>query len=804
MDVRSTIDLMSPVSAGLIAGLVLAVVVVSLLARRLAGPPTGIARRWGLFAVRTLIVVALLAVLANPVRVDESPGDIERSKVFYLVDTSESMALGDGASRLDEATRVIREAQRLVPPAKRPQLSAFRFGRRLSAIESDPWLDSNAALAPNEPDTQLLSALRELTGRFGRAPPASAVLFSDGRARDPDGVEDIARRYAGMQVPLHVVPVGDRGRAGDVAVINMIVPERVRKYSEVNAQIFLRSYGYDGLRSQLILSALGDDGDVRRQLNHLPITLRNGIQSFQLSFRSEMERLRVRASIAPQPNEVSLENNAVSADVSIDRTKIRVLYVVGSAAGAATPGRQVRGPRYSYSHVVDALSADPDVECNVFVALSRGSRYRPVGGDSTLTLPATPAELFAYDAVVLSNAPRASFTDQQLAWIDRWVNERGGGLSMVGGPQSFASGGWRGTVLEKMLPVAMQPAGDDWTTPGKIVVRPVPSTASHSIWNLVADESQNRTILAAFPACQGANRVPRAKTTATVLAAADSMRTADGPMPVIAAGPYGKGRTLAMTIPIDDRWAADLVRNWGPSDKRYYQKLWRNIIYWLTEDSSIGRRRLIATTDKMLYRPGETILIEAMTYNEGASRTTDYRLEAMIEPQSATVELDSDYCAVCWPNELQRTSGAEGPLVAWGEPFDLPLRADQKGFDVALPISDDPAAGSASQSLRIELSAYEDFALVDSTSLDVQILDDPFEQQNPLPNPELLRQVARLSGGEVLPGAEALAAMLRDLPTEIGPPVVRKAPLWSRWWLLSVLLVLLVIEWAWRRSLGLA
>lgn len=804
MDVRSTIDLMSPLSATLIGGLALVVVALFLVARGLVGPPTGIARRWGLFAVRTLIVVVLLAVLANPVRVDESPGDIERSKVLFLVDTSESMALGDGTSRLDEATRLIREAQRLVPPAKQPALSAYRFGRRLSAIESDPWLDSSTALAPNEPDTQLLSALRDLTGRFGRAPPASAVLFSDGRARDPDGVEDIARRYAGMLVPLHVVPAGDRGRAGDVAVINMIVPERVRKYSEVNAQIFLRSYGYDGRRSQLQLSALDDDGNVRRQLNYLPITLRNGIQSFQLPFRSGIERLRVQASIAPQPNEVSVANNSVSAEVAIDRTKIRVLYVVGSASGAATPGRQVRGPRYAYSHVVDALSADPDVECNVFVAVSRGTRYRPAGGDTTLTLPATPAELFAYDAIVLSNAARAGFTDRQLAWIDRWVNERGGGVCMVGGPQSFASGGWRGTVLEKMLPVAMQPTGDDWTASGRLVVRPVASTASHSIWNLDTDESRNRAILAAFPACRGANRVPRAKTTATVLAAADSIRTPDGPMPVITAGPYGKGRTLAMTIAIDDRQAADLLRDWGPSDERYYQKFWRNVIYWLTEDSSIGRRRLIADTDKMLYRPGETILIEAMTYNEGASRTTNYRLEAMIEPQSATTELDSDYCAVCWPNELQRTSGVEGPLMAWGEPFDLPLRADQRGFDVALPISDDPAAGSASQSLRIELSAYEDFALVDSTSLDVQILDDPFEQQNPLPNPELLRQVARLSGGEVLADAEELAAMIRDLPTEIGPPVVRKTPLWNRWWLLSVLLLLLVIEWAWRRSLGLA
>ena len=87
----------------------------------------------------------------------------------------------------------------------------------------------------------------------------------------------------------------------------------------------------------------------------------------------------------------------------------------------------------------------------------------------------------------------------------------------------------------------------------------------------------------------------------------------------------------------------------------------------------------------------------------------------MIEPQSATIELDSDYCAVCWPNELERTSGLEGPLVALGEPLELPLRPGQEDFGAGLPISEDPATGSESQALRIEVSAYEDFALVDST-----------------------------------------------------------------------------------------
>jgi hypothetical protein len=113
-------------------------------------------------------------------------------------------------------------------------------------------------------------------------------------------------------------------------------------------------------------------------------------------------------------------------------------------------------------------------------------------------------------------------------------------------------------------------------------------------------------------------------------------------------------------------------------------------------------------------------------------------------------------------------------------------------------------SGTSSQSFRLELTAYEDLTQVDSTSLDIQILHDPFEQQNPFPNHELLRNVAAASGGQVLRSADDLAAVLRDVPTNVGPPVVKRSPMWSNWWLIGVLLGLLTLEWCWRRRVGLA
>ena len=108
------------------------------------------------------------------------------------------------------------------------------------------------------------------------------------------------------------------------------------------------------------------------------------------------------------------------------------------------------------------------------------------------------------------------------------------------------------------------------------------------------------------------------------------------------------------------------------------------------------------------------------------------------------------------------------------------------------------------QGLRIELTAYENNTQVDSTALEVQVLDDPSEQQNPIPDHDLLRRIADRSGGSVLKGSKDLSAMIDRLPRVVGSPEIKKVPAWSRWWLLSLIVALLTVEWIWRRRIGLA
>jgi hypothetical protein len=833
------------------------------------GPANPVARRWSLWGLRAAILLIVVVVLLNPVKVDQLEGPKQHPEIFYLVDASASMQMGNPRSRWDESLATIRAAHQKAGDSP-AVIKPFRFGQRLAAIEKPdqiglasgqkltitPASSNNARtpknVAPTDGDTRLLAALRQISSRFSRVPPQGIVLFSDGRVHDETGLEQIAAEFAKLKVPIHVVPVGDTGKGGDVAIAAVVAPPKVRKYTEVEVQVFVRSFGYEGQRSEVRLMEL-ENGREGRQLASLPVTLQSGYQSVSLSFRADLNTRKLRVTIPALANEVSDRNNQLETELGIERTKIRVLYVEGSAQ-AMTAVRvgdryQYRGP---FSDLKQALTDDEDIECVVLSipgGIGKPQRIAEFSQvDGVRGFPTTVAELSAFDAIILSDVAAESFTEKQLQWIEEWIGQRGGGLCMVGGEHSFASGGWDQTPLSKMLPVEMLPGSADWVPGETIRIVPDLPPAPHPLWTLVADEKQNRRIVETFPAISGVNRWAGARPNLTTVLATTavsgspvavsqelpltirSIQTAIGALaapaaappaaggangselPAIVAGRYSRGRTLAIAFPITSPWADEFVQKWGQEgDNRYYGKFARNLVYWLTENSAIGRRRLVASADKRFYRPGETITVRAATYDESAAPTRNYRVEAAIEPpSSAGAEIDETYSPVRWPVGLPRPADLEGNYVPWGEYLTLQLggaaasETAQPLHAIQLPLAEALTSGASSQSLRIELTAYEDQTQVDSTSLDVQILHDPFEQQNPFPNHELLSRVATASGGKVLRSADDLANVLNDVPVNVGPPIIKRAPLWSNFWVWGLLLGLLTAEWCWRRSLGLA
>ena len=850
---NTSLDLLPIVSFRFLAALAASVVVAYVAVRLTAGPANSLAKRGGLIAIRAVLILLLLGLLANPVRVSELPGSTTPSDVFYLLDASESMAMGDDEStRWDQAVRLVRDSAQTALERATAQVRLFQFGRRLQAIGNPKRLGlasggageggiqfaedkTNTAadqaaddpvLGPSEPDTQLLVALRQISSRFGRQPPSSIVLFSDGRARDADHVDEVASHFAELNVPIHVVPIGDAAKGGDISIVSVVAPSSVRKQSQVTVYAFVRSYGFDGKRTEISLNAIDDAGQLVRKLDGAPITLQSGFQSISFSFRSDVNTRNLQISVAPLPDEISTDNNRFETEVAVDRTKIRVLYLEGSPLPSVPTFRngRLRGP---HSDLQEALEGDPDIECAVLQVFGR----RIVGVSGQIgSFPRTTAELSAFDAIILSSVPRASFTDEQLEWLDGWISRRGGGLCMVGGRYSFSAGGWDGTAMEKMLPVDMGEQ-NDWNSALPVAIHANVSGKPHPLFQILDDQKRNQQVLNSFPSIRGANLSLRPKPNLTTVLAvgtgdgnapAGKLFTVEGirslfagprpqaamfgggEFPALAVGQYGRGRTMTLSTPITDA-ASEKFRNWGTNGNQYYTKFWRNAIYWLTESSFIGRRRLVAAADKRYYSPGETITLTCSAYDEGASDTSDYRVEAMIEPQSFE-DIDSDYSVIRWPNNVERVDG-EGPFVMWGEVFELPVKelaAGRDAYTIELQIADALLSGTANQSMRVELTAYEDATQVDSTSVAIQVLHDPFEQQNPFPHHDLLARLATESGGSVLKSAEDIADMLARLPVTTGPSEIRKAPVWSSWWLLAVLLGVVSTEWCWRRWIGLA
>jgi uncharacterized membrane protein len=818
---------------GLLLALAALAIAAFALLRLASGRPIAPARRLGLLALRLAILAVVGLIIINPVRVDETPGTVERPKVFYLLDTSQSMAIGKSSTRWEQVVQTVRDTGLAMTARDGAQVSMFRFGSRLAAVDADFWRPAAAeathsgaagaviAAEPNRPtepppaptdsDTLLGASLEGLTDRFGQAPPQAVVVFSDGRARDTERADAIARAYGRIKLPVHVLPLGDENVGGDVAIVSMVAPNQVRKFSRVAAQVFIRSYGYTGKHSNLKIIAVESDGKPEVTLANTPIVLQDGVAAYSLVFESGDQDRRIEARIDAQPGEVSQANNAFGADLAIDHTKIRVLYIEGAGDryvayqgdGGARNG-EVRG---SYFPLQEALMEDPDIECAAMMPNGFGNDFTTVvrATEPARGLPETPSEWFAFDAIILSNVARDALSDQHLAWIEEWIARRGGGLCMAGGPASFSSGRWNETSVGKMLPVELLPATRDWED-GPTTVHPLAEGSIHPIWHLMSDEAATRAAIKTLPNFLGSNHVGQIKPVAEVLARASAPSSGGESMPAIVVQNYGRGRTMAVTSAITRRWAPEFTQSWGGPDARYYKKFWRNVIYWLTENSSIGRRRLLAETDKRLYRPGEPIALHARTFDENAARTLDYRVVATVEPKSAG-DITSDNSPLRRPGSGPQTAGTQAPLLPWSEEFELPKETSEKSYDATLTIADAkslPSGVSLTQGLRIELTAYDNTTQVDSTSLEVQIIDDPSEQQNPMPDHNLLRRIAASSGGSVLTGAKDLTAMIDKLPRIVGPSEVKKTPAWSVWWLLSLLIVLLTIEWVWRRRVGLA
>ena len=73
------------------------------------------------------------------------------------------------------------------------------------------------------------------------------------------------------------------------------------------------------------------------------------------------------------------------------------------------------------------------------------------------SFPQQALALQSYDAVILDDVPRDSFSDAQMRAIEAAVHDEGIGLCMIGGEHSFGAGDWRVPTESRGAPPAVRP-----------------------------------------------------------------------------------------------------------------------------------------------------------------------------------------------------------------------------------------------------------------------------------------------------------------------------------------------------------
>jgi len=721
-----------------------------LLYREVGSKVSPLARR-ALPIMRSGTYALVFFILGSPAIEVISPG-VREIYTAVLVDTSLSMSIEDASTegggkkqaRLSAAIELLGEGApegggllAEIGRSSRCLLYGFdRSPRRLAGIEE---------LRPAGGGTNVYRALRDVDAELARLPLAAVVMLTDGCRNEGGGLEEAARIPAARGVPLFVVGIGDPSAARDYEVVRVVAPRRVRRNAEVELQVTVRHAGAEGPFELRVRR--GDNVVLSSREEPAKGT---DIKVVRLVFTPDHEGSATYVvEIPPAEFERTAANNSARFAIDIQDERLPVLYVEGS-------------PRLEYRFLRRAMFMDPEFRVVGMLRLAR-DRFLVQGagaGEEHLQqgFPSTRERLFAYQAVILGDIEAAHFTREQMELLEEFVGSRGGGLLMLGGVNSFGQGGYAGTPIEKMLPVALapreRPYSDETFAP-----YPTREGLAHPVMMLSQNPGQNRSLWEKVPPLIGWTPVGSAKAGAAVL-----LTKGPGGPSVLAVQNYGAGRTAAFTSGGSWYWQVSM-----PASDEFHERFWKQLVRWLV---SGAREQLTVSTSRDIYARGEGVFIRATVLGKDLRPVNDASVVATVTGPSGNPEeipmnwiLSEEGVYQC------RYVGEEtGPYTVsvrvegWGE-----AKAATAGFLVAEESSEFADSALKEQALRAmaESTGGRYFALADARGLAA----------------ELERAIARASSAE---------------------RTRRTIPLWDMPALYVALMGLVCAEWLVRRRAGLA
>ena len=710
-----------------------------------------------LLSLRLALLALVAACLFRPVLLVKAAVD-QQNFLAVLIDDSRSMQIADASapsasSASPELSRGEFARQNFTDPTQglvkslsdRFVLRTFRFSSTAARVSKPEELTFSGA------QTKLGAALDSARQELAGLPLAGVVLVSDGADTTDAALTDALLAMKAAALPVFTVGVGADQLSRDIQLDRVSTPRRALKGTSLLIDAVIRQTGYAG---EMVALDVEDAGRIV------------GSQTFTLPADGEPASVRVRVmatdagsrilkfKITPRDGEVIAQNNVREAMLEVLDRRERILHYEGE-------------PRFEMKFLRQAVKEDTNLEV-VTLQRTAENKFLRVGIDDPEHLlggfPRTREELFGYRGLVLSNIEASAFTGDQLRMIADFVERRGGGLMMIGGPRAFSEGGYAGTPVADALPVVLERVSrtaDGDSPPMHLNIRPTRAGQSHAVTQIAGSEAASAERWPDLPPLTSVNPIRAIKPGATVLLTGSDSRQRD--QVVLASQRYGRGKSIAQTV--QDSWLWQMHASMSLEDQTH-ENYWRQMLRWLVDDVP-DMVDAHAVTDRV--EPGETVTLVADVVDRAFVELNDAKVTAYVSGPSGEV----DELPVQWTGER------DGEYHA--------------SFT---------AKGSGIYSARLE--ATREGRTIGSSVTRVRAVPSDAEYFDATMQAARLQRIADETGGRFYTAAN-LAGLPDDLQyTGRGVTTIEERELWHMPIVLMAMLALLGAEWAVRRRVGLA
>ncbi|HUR34464.1 MAG TPA: glutamine amidotransferase [Vicinamibacterales bacterium] len=701
-----------------------------------------------LVAIRLALLLLLLFCLFRPALILRAAVP-QQNFLGILIDDSRSMTIADR----NEKPRTEFVQQQFSPDGALAKALSQRFVLRYFRFSSSAdRMAATGDLKYEGTATHLGQALERARDELSGLPLAGLVMVTDGADTADVTLDEPLASLKARQIPVFPVGVGEDHFAHDIQITRVETPRSTLKGTSLAVDVVVSQTGYAGATVALQVE---DEG---RIVNSQDVTLPPDGQSatVRVNFTANDAGARLfRFHIQPQAGEQVTQNNARDALVEVNDRRERVLYMEGE-------------PRPEAKFVRRAVSDDPNLAVTIlqrtaedkYLRLDVGSPDEVVGG-----FPKTREELFAYRAIILGSVEAASFTPDQLRMLADFVSKRGGGLLMLGGRRSFAEGGWAGTPVAEVLPVEFdggaRGANDSGGYFSRLSVHPTKAGAVYPVTQLAGTEKASATKWDGMPTVSAVNQVRAVKPGATVLLTGTTETRQE--QVVLAYQRYGRGKSMAFPVQDSWMWKMDAA---VPVEDMTHATFWRRLVRWLVD----GVPEPVAITSGIdRVEPGEPLKLSADVVDPAFVEVNDAQVIAKVtSPSGRTSEIPLEWT-------VSKDGEYQGQFVP-----------DEPGtYEVhTTAVRDGKELGTSTMHARASAGDAEYFDAAMRSTLLTRVAEDTGGQFFTPDNANTLPEAINYSGR--------------------GVTVVEERDLWDMPIILLTLLLLIAVEWGYRRQRGLA